>query len=84
MGEAMPYIGMFRRGSQIPDPGLADGWFSITLEAGSVEDAERWLKQRADEISEYFGGDNLELVHMEAYKPTSEWAGAYRGLVVKS
>ncbi len=84
MGKAIPYIGMFRREGRTPDPRLEDGWFSITLEAGSVEDAERWIKQRAEQISEYFGGEKLELVHMEAYKPTPEWTGPYRGLVVRA
>lgn len=73
---------MFKKaGSKDPDPLMSDGWFGISVEARSEEQALRWAVHRAEMISPWLK-DDLKFVRLEIYRPTAELAGPYRGLIV--
>lgn len=76
------YLAIFKRSGTDPDPGMEEGWFSIALEAHSVDVAERWALYRASLFEPWLNAP-LDLVLVEPYKPSPEWAGPYRGLVVR-
>lgn len=75
------FLAVFKAKGTNPSLNHCEGWLSISLEANSAGDAERWALARLDLLKPWLKND-LELVHVEAYKPTPEMAGPYRGLVL--
>lgn len=76
------YLVMFKKAaSRDPNPLMSDGWFSISIEAGSEEQALRWASHRAEMLAPWLKYA-LEFVRLELHHPTPELAGPYRGLIV--
>lgn len=81
MSKAVRYLAVFRAKGTKPDPHMENGWLSISLTAGSAAQAKDWALHRAEMLAPWLIRE-IELVHLEPYKPSPEMAGPYRGLVV--
>jgi hypothetical protein len=76
------YLAIFKRARTNPDPGAEDGWFSISLFAGSQDDVERWARHQIEKLSPWLNC-KLEFVQAELHRPRPEMAGPYRGLIIR-
>lgn len=75
------YLVIFKMEGTNPHPCMEEGWLSISILAGSKEEAERWGQHRATKLGPWLKC-YLELVQTEIHRPRPEMAGPYRGLIL--